>query len=154
MDVGLGPCGERDARFVGGFAPQRHVDSFREQSSRNEIPGEGQLLSSAEIKDLHRDQNIRALRRAVGEAKAARPEILKVFLFGSLAQEEGKPGAGGELIVIVRKNFPDLFSRSPYQIFTHAVPTHSLVYSESEFEELQKDPSSFLAQNLATAVEL
>jgi hypothetical protein len=116
--------------------------------------GEGQLLSAAETEDLHRDQNIRALRRAVGEAKAARPEILKVFLFGSLAQEKGKPDAGGELIVVVRKNFPDLFSRSPYQIFTRAVPTHSLVYSENEFEELQKDPSSFLAQNLATAVEL
>jgi hypothetical protein len=59
------------------------------------------------------------------------------------------------LIVVVRREFPDfLNSRAPYQIFAGSIPTDSLVYSEGEFEQMARDPESFLAQNLPTAVEL
>jgi hypothetical protein len=59
------------------------------------------------------------------------------------------------LIVVVGREFPDfLSSRTPYQVFARSISTDSLVYSVTEFQELSRDPESFLAQNLPTAIEL
>jgi predicted nucleotidyltransferase len=109
----------------------------------------------AEVKFLDYDQTLAELRRAVREAKAAHPEILKVLLFGSLAQGHWTAESHAHLIVVVRKEFPDfLSSRTPYQIFPRSIPTDSLVYSEREFVQMSREPESFLAQNLPTAIEL
>ena len=43
--------------------------------------------SFAEVRFIDRDQVIRDLRKAVAEAKERYPEILKVYLFGSLMQD-------------------------------------------------------------------
>ena len=42
--------------------------------------------TGAEVRFLDYNEVLRDLRQAVSEAKAARPEIVKVLLFGSLAQ--------------------------------------------------------------------
>jgi predicted nucleotidyltransferase len=111
--------------------------------------------SGAEVRFLDYDQILGELRQAVREAKAAHPEIVKVWLFGSLAQGDWTADSDADLIVVVSREFPDfLGSRVPYQVFTHSIPTDSLVYSEAEFQELLRDPESFLAQNLPTAIEL
>jgi len=109
----------------------------------------------AAVKFLDYDQILSGLRQAVREAKAEHPEIVKVLLFGSLVQGNWTADSDADLIVVVRREFPDfLSSRAPYQIFTSAIPTDSLVYSEREFEQMSPDPESFLARNLPTAVEL
>ena len=78
-----------------------------------------------------------------------------MLLFGSLVQGNWTADSDADLIVVVRREFPDfLSSRAPYQIFTHSSPTDSLVYSEREFEQMSRDPESFLAQNLPTAIQL
>ena len=83
------------------------------------------------------------------------PEIVKVLLFGSLVQGNWTADSDADLIVVVRREFPDfLTSRAPYQVFTPAIPTDSLVYSEREFGQLSADQESFLARNLLSAVEL
>jgi tRNA nucleotidyltransferase (CCA-adding enzyme) len=111
--------------------------------------------SGAEVRFLDYDEILRDLRQAVGEAKAAHPEIIKVLLFGSLAQGNWTADSDADLIVVVRREFPDFVrSRAPYQIFSRSIPTDSLIYSETEFQRLSCDPESFLAQNLPTAVEL
>lgn len=111
--------------------------------------------SGAEVRFVDYDEILRDLRQAVGEAKAAHPEIIKVLLFGSLAQGNWTADSDADLIVVVRRKFPDfLRSRAPYQIFGRSIPTDSLVYSETEFQKLSCDPESFLAQNLPTAIEL
>jgi len=111
--------------------------------------------SGAEVRFLDYDEILRDLRQAVREAKAIHPEIIKVLLFGSLAQGNWTADSDADLIVMVRREFPDfLKSRVPYQIFSHSIPTDSLVYSESEFERMACDSGSFLAQNLPTAIEL
>jgi tRNA nucleotidyltransferase (CCA-adding enzyme) len=111
--------------------------------------------SFAEVKFLDYDQILADLRQAVSEAKAAHPEIVKVLLFGSLAQGHWTADSDADLIVVVRREFPDfLGSRTPYQIFTRSIPIDSLVYSENEFVQMSRDWGSFLAQNLSTAVEL
>jgi predicted nucleotidyltransferase len=111
--------------------------------------------SLAEGKFLDCDQVLAELRRAVSEAKAAHPEIVKVLLFGLLAQGHWTAESDADLIVVVRKEFPDfLGSRTPYQIFARSIPIHSLVYSEREFVQMSRDPESLLFQNLPTAVEL
>ena len=89
------------------------------------------------------------------EAKAAHPEILKVLLFGSLAQGDWTADSDAELFVVVGREFPDfLSSRTPYQVFARSIPTDSLIYSLTEFQEMSRDPESFVAQNLSTALEL
>jgi predicted nucleotidyltransferase len=110
--------------------------------------------NSVEVRFIDYDQVIRDLRQAVAEARARYPEIVKVLLFGSLVKGNWTAESDADLIVVVREEFPDILSRSPYQIHTHSIPTDSLVYSEREFERLAKDPTSFLAQNLASALEL
>jgi predicted nucleotidyltransferase len=111
--------------------------------------------SFAEVRFLDYNQILSDLRQAVREAKAAHPDIVKVLLFGSLVQGNWTADSDADLIVVVRRNFPDfLGSRAPYQILTPAIPTDSLVYSEREFEQMSADPESFLARNLPTAVEL
>ena len=78
-----------------------------------------------------------------------------MLLFGSLVQGNWTADSDADLIVVVRREFPDfLSSRAPYQIFARSIPTDSLVYSEREFEQMSRDPESFLAQNLPTAIQL
>lgn len=114
-----------------------------------------EFLNFAEVRFVDRDQIIRDLRQAVAEAKAANPEIVKVLLFGSLVQRRWTADSDADLIVVVRREFPDfLSSRSNYQIFTKSIPTDSLVYSEKEFENLVRAPDFFFAQILQTALEL
>jgi predicted nucleotidyltransferase len=114
-----------------------------------------QFSTSAEVKFLDHHQILCDLRQAVSEAKAEHPEIVKVLLFGSLVQGNWTADSDADLIVVVRREFPDfLSSRAPYQIFARSIPTDSLVYSERELEQLSADQESFLARNLLSAVEL
>lgn len=114
-----------------------------------------QSSNFAEVRFLDYEQILADLRQAVSAAKAAHPEIVKVLLIGSLVRGNWTADSDADLIVVVRKQFPDfLGSRVPYQIFTPAIPTDSLVYSEREFAQMCCDPESFLAQNLPAAVEL
>ena len=111
--------------------------------------------SFAEVSFLDFDQILSDLRQAVRAAKAEHPEIIKVLLFGSLVQGNWTADSDADLIVVVRREFPDfLSSRAPYQVFTPTIPTDSLIYSEREFEQMSADPESFLARNLPAAVEL
>lgn len=108
----------------------------------------------AEVRFIDYDQTLRNLRRAVAEAKKARPEIVKVFLFGSLVQEDWTADSDADLVVVVRRQFSRFLDRGDYQISAPGIATDSLVYSESEFERLSCDPESFLAGILPTALEL
>jgi predicted nucleotidyltransferase len=110
--------------------------------------------NSAEVKFIDRDQLITDLRRAVAEARSKYPEISKVFLFGSLVDGTWTADSDADLIVVVRKEFQDLFESCRDQIYTDSIPVDSLIYSEREFHQLAADPSSFLAQNLVSALEL
>jgi predicted nucleotidyltransferase len=114
-----------------------------------------QFSSFAEVKFLDHHQVLYDLRQAVSEAKVAHPEIVKVLLFGSPVQGNWTADSDADLIVVVRREFPDfLSSRAPYQIFARSIPTDSLVYSEREFEQMSRDPETFLARNLPRAVAL
>ena len=71
-----------------------------------------QFSSFAEVKFLDHHQILCDLRQAVSEAKAAHPEIVKVLLFGSLVQGNWTADSDADLIVVVRREFPD-FLRQP-----------------------------------------
>jgi tRNA nucleotidyltransferase (CCA-adding enzyme) len=111
--------------------------------------------SSVEVRFIDLDQVLRDLRSAAAEAKRVHPEVAKVYLFGSLVKGNWTANSDADLMVAVRKEFPDLVrSRIAYQIFTSAIPTDTLVYSESEFEQLRADPSSLVAQEFPFMAEL
>ncbi len=114
----------------------------------------GRFSNSVAVRFIDREKVLSQLRQAVAEAKAQRPEIALVFLFGSLVTGDWTADSDADLIVIVRREFPGVLDRSIYQIHTPAIHTDTLVYSEAEFDALRQDPSSFLARNLAAALEL
>ena len=111
-------------------------------------------LSSAVVRFLDRERVLAELRRAAAEAKARHPEITRVLLFGSLVHGNWTADSDADLIVVVRAEFPAILDRAPYQIYTRAISTDSLVYSEREFAQLSGDPRSFVARNLPFALEL
>lgn len=113
-----------------------------------------ELRRNTEVTFINYDETLRNLRKAVAEAKTAHPEIVKVLLFGSLVNGTWTADSDADVFVVVRKELSDCFSRSPYMIFAPGISIDSIVYSESEFERLSRDPESFLAQNLPTALEL
>src|SRR6266511_4369520 len=110
--------------------------------------------NSAEVRFIDRDEVIRDLREAVAKARSRYPEITKVYLFGSLVTGSWTAESDADLIVVVRKDFRDFFESCRYQIYADSIPVDSLVYSELEFKRLVADPSSFLAQNFHSALEL
>jgi predicted nucleotidyltransferase len=110
--------------------------------------------NSAKVRFIDYDQTLRSLRKAVAEAKAAHPEIVRVLLFGSLVNGTWTADSDADLIVVVRKEFAGLSGRGPYYVLAESIATDSLIYSEAEFERLSRDSSSFLARNLPSAIEL
>jgi predicted nucleotidyltransferase len=110
--------------------------------------------NSVEVRFIDRDAVIRDLRQAVAEAKARHPEILKVYLFGSFVRGNWTADSDADLIVVVRKEFSGILDRGEYHIRSESISTDTLVYSQTEFERLARDPSSFLAQNLSHSMEL
>jgi predicted nucleotidyltransferase len=113
-----------------------------------------QSWSGAEVTFIDYDQVLAELRRAVAEAKAAHPEIGQVFLFGSLVEGNWTADSDTDLIVVVRREFADIFERAAYHISAPSIPNDTVIYSESEFAKLRLDPESFLTRNLPSAVEL
>jgi predicted nucleotidyltransferase len=110
--------------------------------------------SSAEVRFIDRDQVIRDLRQAASKARSRYPEIKKVFLFGSLVDGTWTADSDADLIIVVDRDFENFFDSCRYQIYADSIPVDSLVYSETEFNRLIADSTGFLAQNLASAVEL
>jgi predicted nucleotidyltransferase len=94
------------------------------------------------------------LREAAAEARTRHPEIVRVYLFGSLVRGDWTAASDADLIVVVRREFRDVLERSVYQIQCRAIPTDTLVCSEAEFERQAGDAGSFLAQALENAVAL
>lgn len=107
--------------------------------------------NSAEIMFLDRQRVLADLRQAVAEAKARYPEIVRVYLIGSLVRGDWSATSDADMVVVVRRDFADILERSCYQT---SILTDTLIYSEREFEQLAAEPDGFLARNLAEAVEL
>src|ERR1051326_3966140 len=110
--------------------------------------------SSAEVRFVDREQIIRELRDAVTETRRRYPEIQRVFLSGSLVNGTWTADSDADLIIVVEKDFENFFESCRYQIYTDAIPVDSLVYSEREFKQLIADPKGFVAENVASALEL
>jgi len=105
-----------------------------------------QSSNFAEVRFLDLEKVISDLRSAASQVKASHPEVAKVFLFGSLTDGTWTADSDADLIVVVRKLFPDILARSQYQIHVASIATDTLVYSQEEFDRLRLDPGSFLSQ--------
>ena len=138
-----------------GLLPGVQQIILMERTVRTFLNMRDESWSSVEVRFIDLDQVIRDLRNAAHEARRVHPEVVKIYLFGSLVKGNWTADSDADLIVVVRKEFPDLVrSRSAYQIFTSSIPTDTLVYSEREFEQLQADPSSLVAQEFPFMAEL
>jgi predicted nucleotidyltransferase len=76
------------------------------------MPGKSSLF--AEVRFLDRNRMLEELRRAAGEARASRPEIVRVLLFGSLARGNYTADSDADLIVVVQREFGGVLERARY----------------------------------------
>lgn len=109
---------------------------------------------SAEVRFLDREAVLADLRKSVAEAKERYPEILKVYLFGSLVDGTWTADSDADLMIVVRAQFKSFGDSCRYQIYADSIPVDSLVYSEGDFTRLASDAENFVARNLVGAVEL
>jgi predicted nucleotidyltransferase len=97
---------------------------------------------------LDRDATIRRLRERARALLDARPDVLEVRLFGSLARAEACPGSDADLFVIVRAGAPDPLARgadlSRYFSGT-GIGCDVIVYTEAEYRSLLRRRSRFAA---------
>ena len=77
-----------------------------------------------------------------------------MLLFSSFVRGNWTADSDADLIVVVRKEFADLFERSRYHIHSRLIPTDTLVYSEREFDRLAAQPGSFLQEALTATLAL
>jgi predicted nucleotidyltransferase len=106
--------------------------------------------SSPSVVESYRGERVRVFRLDGGPVLAAlrqraqalvdaRPEVLEVRLFGSLARGAGTPGSDADLWVLMRDGAPPFLARAA-DLARHfegaGVACHVLAYTESEWAAL------------------
>jgi predicted nucleotidyltransferase len=61
-------------------------------------------FGSAKVFWLDRDEALRRLRRAAERALAEHPEIVAVYLFGSLAEDRAVPGSDADVLLLLERS--------------------------------------------------
>lgn len=89
---------------------------------------------------------VQRLRTRAGELLAARPDVVAVRLFGSLARGEGHPGSDADLFVVLRDGAPPFLERIP-DLARHfggvGVGCDVIAYTETEAATLRRDGDAF-----------
>jgi len=114
--------------------------------------------SSAGAEYLDREAALSALRRAATRLAAARPEVRRVVLFGSLAAGRHAPGSDADLLIAVSESDQaPPFRAAPYLLL---LSEHSplaldvLVWTEEELRRARAQGHAFLATVEATGLDL
>jgi uncharacterized protein len=85
------------------------------------------------------------LRQAARRLVQHRPEVVEVWLFGSLGRQQAMPGSDADLLIVVRDGAGPFLERpqalAPY-FEGIGVGRDLLVYTESELEHLARIPRS------------
>lgn len=106
---------------------------------------------------LDREEVVGRLRRAAARSLAERPEVLQIWLFGSLARNEAAPGSDADLLIVVSGD-PGAFlhragTLAPY--FTGVgVGCDLLVYTQSEVDRFTAAGPSLVTTALQQGVLL
>ena len=87
---------------------------------------------------------IAELREAARNARASAPEIARVLLFGSFVKGNWTAASDADLLVVVNREFPDLFARARYQLHVSSVPTDTVVCTPAEFARLAPQLEPFI----------
>ena len=88
---------------------------------------------------LDRDEALRRLRKAARRLLEERPEVLEVFLFGSLAEERAVPGSDADILVVLGHSERPFFDRSQefLPFFDEiGLPVDLFCYTQEEVERV------------------
>lgn len=106
---------------------------------------------------LDRAGVLERLRRSADRLLRERPEIVAVWLFGSLARNEALPGSDADLLIVVRDGAGPFLERSdtvaPY-FAGSGVGCDVLVYTQSEVDRLSEARRSLVGTALREGVLL
>ncbi len=93
---------------------------------------------------LNLEEVIKRLRRAVTRLAEKHPEILEVWLFGSLARGEAVPGSDADLLIILDKcTLPFLERSSHYQPDFCGVGVDVFAYTKEELARMESQGHMF-----------
>ena len=112
LEIGdqLRDCGRDLDRF---YVPARYPNGWperrRNSTSTWGIPGvpstvEKRSYGSVTVYWLNTDEAIRRLRAAADRVIAARPEVVEIHLFGSLAEGRAVPGSDADVLVLLDRS--------------------------------------------------
>ncbi len=106
---------------------------------------------------LDRREALRRLKEIAEECGAEREEVLKVILFGSLAEGRAVPGSDADILIILRRSERDFHDRTREYIgfFDQlGMPVEILAYTEEEFRHLVEGGNRFLKRALERGITL
>lgn len=101
---------------------------------------------------LDREEAIRRLRDAAGRLLDAHPEVLGVYLFGSLAEDRAVPGSDADVLVMLERSDERWFDRPLRYLPTFddvEMPVELFCYTPEEAER-----APFAGRARATALTL
>lgn len=102
---------------------------------------------SVRVFRLDREGVIASLRERAVAVLAARPDVLEVRLFGSLARGNAVPGSDADLFVLLRDGAPPFLDRLPPLLREFSglgIGCDVIAYTESEHEEARTRGDAFV----------
>ena len=107
-----------------------------------------QVRSSGSVRifSLDRAKLLDRLRVAAEQLAAAHPEVEEVWLFGSLARGDARPGSDADVLVILTESALPFHERSPrYRLASCGIGVDLLLYTRAEFDNLPTSAPRFAA---------
>lgn len=97
------------------------------------------LLSSSVLKWAKRDEVLTAAKRWAEKVAQERSEVLRIGCFGSYAWGDYGVGSDIDLLIIVsRSDKPFIYRATDFDASELPVPADVLVYTQDEWEKLQR----------------
>ncbi len=112
--------------------------------------------SSVEVIYLDNAAAVAALREAAGKLVDADDNVVRVCLFGSLADGSATPDSDADILIVVREAEGRFFDRGDeYKGYFNPaglrIGTEIFVYTEAELERMNSTGNPFIKEVLATA---
>ncbi len=96
------------------------------------------LLSSSVLKWANREEVLQSAKKWAEEIAKQKPEVLRVGCFGSYARGDWGVGSDIDLLIIVaHSDKPFIYRATDFDATSLPVPADVLVYTQTEWEQLQ-----------------
>ena len=110
---------------------------------------------SVQVTWLDRPAVLAATHKAVASLIEAKPEVLKVILFGSMARGDAVPGSDVDLLVVVTESDRSFLDRiAKYRLSDIPVGVDVFPYTEQEFDKMLEEGNGLIRKAITEGMVL